>query len=455
MVFEQIDGFPKLMDFVAIDFETAFHDSHPCQIGMAVVKNGEIIKVINKLIRPVGNRYMSSTISVHHITPEMTENQPEFPEVWNEIKDYFDWAVVVAHNARFDMKVLQGALDDYCLPYPMISGYICTCDLNDREGLELACARYGIKLRNHHDGADDAINCANLYLSYVNNERRLCDWELPQELFQKKSSSFFSQNSYEGHDILKGDVLKKNLSGADPNNPFYDRKVVITGVFTIERNELALRLKSMGADIDGNVGSKTQYLLIGKDPGPAKISKFEELIAQGKDVRKIFQEDLDLILSGEDFEKYRTEASASKAKIVKTVERKTTWPNLVKKFKQYIEGENVEFTERELQSEDYRLLNLYYKQQQKVATTKETVLTNLRELDEVSECKFRKDILTCFVEGEDLTKELANERMQDIFTQYGLKFKAKTCVLTEFGVEFKEYKSDKILHITILRIPQS
>ena len=96
-----------------------------------------------------------------------------------------------------------------------------------------------------------------------------------------------------------------------------------------------------------------------------------------------------------------------------------------------------------------------YKQQQKIATTKDTVLVNLRELDEACECDFRKDILACFVEGEDLTKEVAYERMQKVFTKYGLNFKAKTCVLTEFGVEFKEYKSDKILHLTITHIPQS
>lgn len=46
--------------------------------------------------------------------------------------------------------------------------------------------------------------------------------------------------------------------------------------------------------------------------------------------------------------------------------------------------------------------------------------------------------------------------MQNVFTKYGLQFKAKTCVLTEFGVDFTEYKDDKtkILHITINKKPQ-
>lgn len=39
--------------------------------------------------------------------------------------------------------------------------------------------------------------------------------------------------------MLKGDILRKDLSQADPNNPFYDRKVVITGEFSLERKEIA------------------------------------------------------------------------------------------------------------------------------------------------------------------------------------------------------------------------
>ena len=213
----------------------------------------------------------------------------------------------------------------------------------------------------------------------------------------------------------------------------------------------------MGADIDTGVSSKTNYLLIGEEPGPSKLRKFDELIAAGKDVRKIYQEDLDLILAGMDYEKYHTDLPAvSKPKTDVLKERKTTWPNLVKKFKQYVSGEDVEFTERELQSEDYRLLSLYYKQQQKVATTKDTVLVNLRELDDACECEFKKDILACFVEGEDLTKEIACDRMQKVFAKYGLHFRAKTCVLKEFGIDYMEYKAtDKMLHLTFIKIPQS
>ncbi len=453
MVFQQLNRYFKTEDFVAIDFETATK-LNPCQIGIAIVKGGEIVQTINRLIRPPHNYYDPQTISVHHITPDKTDNQPEFPEVWNDIKDYFDEAIVVAHNARFDMSVLQNALDMYYIPYPHIEGYICTCDLNDRERLELACARYGIILEHHHDGEDDAVNCAKLYLAYLKNEQKTSDEDLPKELFQKSQFAFSFKAVFEGHEALRGDVLQKDLSGADPNNPFFDRKVVITGVFDIDRIELANRLKSMGADIDTSVSSRTNYLLIGNDPGPSKIKKFEDLIAVGKDVRKIYQNDLNVILSGRDYEKYHTVVPLSKPKDKKPNERKTTWPQLVEKFQHYIEGANIIFSEQEIQSEDYRLLSLYYKQQQTISTTKSTVLNNLRQLNEDDEYIFRKEILECFSEDECISKDAAYKRMQTVFSKYGLQFKAKTCVLNELGVKFEEYKVKGIHHLRIISIPK-
>ncbi len=450
--FPRAEGYPLIKDFIAIDFETA-KGKNPCQIGLAIVRDGEIVKSLNRLIKPENNEYEQFTIAVHHITPTMTADAPSFPTVWNEIENYFEGSFVIAHNARFDIGVLQYNLRKYSLPMPRIAGYICTCDLNNREGLELACARYGISLSKHHDGEDDAINCAKLYMAYVDGRQKLTDSQIPQEIWDRQHPNYWA-SIFEGHDTLKGGILQKDLTGADPTNPFYDRKVVITGIFDIERLELAQRLKSMGADIDQNVSSKTNYLLIGEDPGPSKVRKVDDLIAAGKDVKKIYQSDLDLILAGKDYEKYHTELPAKKAKIVVPKERKTTWPNLVAKFKQMAKGEGVSFTERECESEDYRLLSLYYKQQQKIATTKDTVLENLRQLDDNEEARFRHEIFSCFSEGENISKEEAYERMQKVFTNHGLMFKAKTCVLVELGVEFEEYKVKGTHHMTIKHIPQ-
>ena len=453
MKLPKVDGYPRIKDFIAIDFETA-KGKNPCQIGLAIVKDGQIIETINHLIRPDGNDYARYNIAVHNITPEMTECAPTFKEVWSKIKNLFDGAYIIAHNARFDIGVLEFSLKKLDLPLPQIAGYICTCDLNNREGLELACARYNIALLKHHDGEDDAISCAKLYLAYINGQKPLSDNELPENLRHTEEHKDYWAKIFEGHTNLCGDVLKMDLEGANPDNPFYARKVVITGVFDIDRCVLAQKLKSMGADIDKCVGPKLNYLIVGEDPGPSKICKAEELIASGKDVRIIYKEDLDAILSGKDWEQYFTELPICNKKEPQTNIRKTTWPDLVEKFQRKLAGDVVEFNENELSSEDFRLLELYVKQQQKVALTKKSVLENLRQLNDCEEKLFRTQICSAFTEGESLSKEEAYERLQSIFDEFSLNFKAKKCVLVEFGIQFEEFKIKGIHHMTINYIPK-
>ena len=478
-----LDNFEFPSSFVSFDFENLFPQRvTACSVGMVKYKNGKIVDKYYTLIRPPfeyeGKKGPALTW-IHGFTEEKLKNEKTFSEILPKMEEFIEGLPLVAHNACVERACIHDCCAYYnietSIPYEdIMDTYLLSKAIDKKLGMDIrgagayslniVCRRFGVKELRHHHACDDAEMCGNLFLilpEYLSGELELdvSVREKAPDYWAKDTS--FGNNIYQsyaarGHTNLCGDILQKDLSSADPNNPFYDRKVVITGVFNIERQELANLLKTMGADIDTCVGSKTNYLLIGEEPGPSKLKKFDELIAIGKDVRKIYQEDLDLILAGKEYERYHTELPAvSKSKADVPKGRKTTWPNLVKKFKQYVEGEEVEFTERELQSEDYRLLSLYYKQQQKIATTKDTVLVNLRELDEVCECEFKKDILACFVEGEDLAKELAYERMQKVFTKYGLNFKAKTCVLTEFGVEFKEYKSDKILHLTITHIPQS
>lgn len=477
-----LDNFEFPSSYVSFDFENLYPQRvSACSVGMVKYINGvKQEDTFYSLIRPPfeyeGKKGPALTW-IHGFTEEKLMNEKTFAEILPKMEDFIEGLPLVAHNACVERACIHDCCTYYniktSIPYEgIIDTYLLSKEIEKRLGMDIrgagsyslnvVCQRFGVPVLRHHHACDDAEMCGNLFLvlpKYLSGELEfdISPRENTSDCCAKNAS--FVNNIYQsyaerGHTNLCGDVLQKDLSCADPNNPFYDRKVVITGVFNIERQELANVLKTMGADIDTSVGSKTNYLLVGEEPGPSKMRKFDELIATGKDVRKIYQEDLNLILAGKDYEKYQTELPiVSKAKTDIPKERKTTWPNLVKKFKQYIEGEDIEFTERELKSEDYRLLSLYYKQQQKVATTKETVLVNLRELDEACECEFKKDILACFVEGEILAKELACERMQNVFTKYGLNFKAKSCVLTEFGIDFREYKVDKILHLTILHIP--
>lgn len=295
-------------NFVAIDFETATQkERFPCQIGITVVRNGVIDESFSRLIQPHENTYSSQCIAIHHITPEQTKNEPLFPQVWDEVKQYFESEFLVFHNASFDVNVLCKVLDFYNLERPEILGYACTCDIFERDSLDVACKKYGIIL-NHHEAKSDSEACAQLYLCHINNT--------PQQriIEEPKQTSLFEDSLFNRHETLKGDVLKKDLSivsEEDKNNPFYDRKVVITGVFNQDRKQLGTLLKNKGADVNNSISKFTHFVLIGKEPGKSKIDQIEKLTKNGFQIRKLYQEDLDKILNG-DYEGYYVDKEKKK-----------------------------------------------------------------------------------------------------------------------------------------------
>ena len=75
------------LNFVAIDLETATSNRNSiCEIGIAVVKDSEIVESKSWFVKPEGNKYDNFNMFIHHITPEMTENASSFPVVWKEVE---------------------------------------------------------------------------------------------------------------------------------------------------------------------------------------------------------------------------------------------------------------------------------------------------------------------------------------------------------------------------------
>ena len=98
-------------DFIAVDFETATaHMDSACAIGIVAVKDLEPVEDFYSLIKPPRNEYSEYNTGIHGITPEMTADALTLTELWPQIKKYFSPHIpVVAHNAQFDMSVLQMA----------------------------------------------------------------------------------------------------------------------------------------------------------------------------------------------------------------------------------------------------------------------------------------------------------------------------------------------------------
>ena len=93
-------------NFVAVDFETATRSEMACQLGIVVVKNGEISERQEYLIQPPNNYYDSYVMRFHHVRPEQTMSAPTFDQLWPTIQHYFTTYPLFAHNCNFDARVL-------------------------------------------------------------------------------------------------------------------------------------------------------------------------------------------------------------------------------------------------------------------------------------------------------------------------------------------------------------
>ena len=253
---------------LALDFETA-KNPYPCQIGVTIIENGEITDTFIRYIKPPKNEYNPHCIEVHGITPDVTENAPEFPEIWNEIQPLFMDCIIAAHNAPFDINVLSSTLEYYGLDFGSEEiKVIDTCEMVGKKKLDIACAEYGIPFANHHNAFFDSLACAQLVLALQEEENPT-----------KKETPKVEKPAY--HERVSGDVLKKDLTNANPENPFYDKKVVITGVFTMDRKEIAIKLKKLGADVDTSITKKTAFVCVGEDAEPKKIETIKRYNESG------------------------------------------------------------------------------------------------------------------------------------------------------------------------------
>ena len=160
--------------FAAIDFETANGKrSSVCSVGIVIREENHVIDQVYSLIRPYPNYYTQWTTAVHGLTPEDTNEAPDFEEVWAKIAPKVADLPLVAHNSPFDEGCLKAAHMAYELAYPKYQFY-CTCRLSRKmypflvnHQLHTVAAYCGYDLRNHHHAMADAYACAHIAITMM------------------------------------------------------------------------------------------------------------------------------------------------------------------------------------------------------------------------------------------------------------------------------------------------
>lgn len=282
----------KKLNFTAIDFETATSDRMPCQLGIVVVRGGEISEEKSMLIKPPQNKYNFHNTRIHGINSEKTKDIPEFDELWPEIKPYFDQEMIVSHNIDFDMNVLNNAISYYDLVECRHLGERCTMRIYNNRSLKDISVAVGIEMTKHHDALSDARTCAEIFIKFMNG---LNPDKLEFPIKENTQSTYTHYNNQR----IKGEIMIQDLSIVEnPNTIFFNKKIVISGVFERFqiRNDLGLLLKKLGADINTCISRKTDIFIIASEFGPSKMNKVLELKDDGYDIQILEETQLYKIL---------------------------------------------------------------------------------------------------------------------------------------------------------------
>ena len=162
-------------EFVVFDIETTGLNSHTneiIEIGAVKIKAGRIVDRYSQLINP-GRPIPYHITEITSITDEQVANEPKIDEVIGKFVDFVGDAVLVAHNAPFDMGFIKREIKKY-----LNIDYQCSVidtlqmardlfpDLK-KYGLGDLNKTLGLALEKHHRAVDDSQATANMFIIFL------------------------------------------------------------------------------------------------------------------------------------------------------------------------------------------------------------------------------------------------------------------------------------------------
>lgn len=123
-------------------------------------------------INPGDRRVHPDALAVHGITDEFLRDKPPFAGILEELREFFDGARWVAHNATFDMNFINAEFERLGVP-PVPSEFVVdTLALARRKhpmgpnSLDALCRRYGVdnSHRSKHGALLDSELLAEVYI---------------------------------------------------------------------------------------------------------------------------------------------------------------------------------------------------------------------------------------------------------------------------------------------------
>lgn len=162
--------------FVVIDLETTGAKAPPCritEIGAFKVERGTIVDAFHTLINPE-TPIPEFITGLTGISDEMVRDAPKFNQILGDLLGFIGDAIVVAHNAQFDIRFLNHEIGLIFEDHKLANSHLCTVQLSrkllpgiENHRLKTVANHYNISLVNHHRASDDARATAEILINLL------------------------------------------------------------------------------------------------------------------------------------------------------------------------------------------------------------------------------------------------------------------------------------------------
>ncbi len=163
-----------MKEYIVVDLETTGLDPYKgceiIEIGVTEITQGKIGRNYSRLIKPK-NHIPYFITEITNISDDMVENEEGIEQVLPRFREYLGDKIMIAHNAKFDLKFLNDYLE--ALNLEPITNYICTLEMlkqvksynGKNKKLETAVSDHNIENKNAHRADSDTLATAKLFLT--------------------------------------------------------------------------------------------------------------------------------------------------------------------------------------------------------------------------------------------------------------------------------------------------